>query len=180
VASPGGVAVWRLTGDISNKTAALVRSLLPARKIYVLAAPGDIGGAYLFGNGLSNMAADLDNDQTVQIVPLFVTLNSQEGDQMDGTQINNRDYRLTIRHRPTPDSTGPFVVTYDPRVLATYSFQMPIVSLNDPHPLTDVRFVGRIGTSRLARGTVIQIPDFQPGKDHVIVVSASGAQCLDE
>jgi len=175
-----GVAAYHQAGLVSNETAVLIKSLLPARRIYVLAAPAEIAGAGLFIIGLPNIAADIDGDKNVQIVPLFLPLGFHVGDRIDAQAISQTRYRVFIEQNRNVVHLAPFVITYGPQQASMFDLgKIGIDPKKDSAPLPDVRFVNNLSVRLLSKGGVVTIKDFVPGRDHVIVVNAHGAIRLD-
>ena len=170
---------WRQSG-LSSRTSALIARLLPARRIYVLAAPADIGGAGLFESGLPNVAAVLDGDSKVKIEPLFKVLTFNVGDRIEAKRLGGANYQVIIAPGNASFRREPYLVTYDPRELLPYTVGAGVVTPSDAQPLNTVRFVGRLGAERLAgNGALVHIKDFRPGEDRVIVIDETGASRVD-
>ncbi|HEY3782051.1 MAG TPA: hypothetical protein VGL56_13280 [Fimbriimonadaceae bacterium] len=74
---------WGLAGSVSRQTMALVKSLLPARRIYVVAAPDTIGAALLFRGGIEQIPFVAVGDKTTKMELDLEFINLLPSDQVE-------------------------------------------------------------------------------------------------
>ncbi len=147
------IHAWTMAGVISNQSAAFMKSLLPARRIYVLAAPSTYSGAGLLSIGIDKMAAVVDGDTKVEIVPLFRLQDYHEGDKVEVAKFGADHYAVSVAPTRAPHLT-PVVLTPYPDVKYFFTFDNDV-------------FGG------------VRIRDLRPD-DRVIVIDEHGARRVDQ
>ncbi len=170
---------WRQSGIVAKKTEQVIKGMLPARRIYVLASPGNIDGAGLYVIDMQLLASDLYGDEKVKILQLFRELAVRRDDRIDGHKVGADDYELTIRPS-NPKRLYPLTTIYDSLAYGFYSSTpdiLPDVAYNPK--VQKLCFPSGAGEDHLAHGGIIHLKGFHPSTDRVLVVDGNGARRLD-
>lgn len=157
---------WALASDLSGKTTEAIKSVLPARRIYLLSLPGGLGGSFLFRIGIEHFADVTTGDQNVQLRNAYYQILTMDGDALKANKIDDTTFGISLVNN---EKVRRFEATYlqvaeREIVSGWFSFPTKAVDPNAPPETVNMSLVHLIG--------------FQKATDHVIVVDGTSARVI--
>jgi hypothetical protein len=157
---------WAQASDLSQQTANAVQSVLPARRVYVLSVPGSVSASYLFRIGLEHLAEVSLGDNKVQIHAGHYQIRTISGDRLDVQRFNQDTFGLEVFNDKKPRRfEDSYLQKADPDMTDGW-FNYPKDSKLVDHNV------------ELPQLRLIHLHDFEPDKDHIIVVDGIIARVI--
>jgi len=151
---------WAQASELSRQTTAAIRSVLPARRVYVLTAPGALSAAFLFRIGIDSLPDLTLDDRKVSVRPANYIIGCVDDDRIDVLQTGPASYSLRV---------------IDSR--SSLRFENAYLE-----KVEDNLQAGWYTFADETRGTevtpVVNLVGFQPKTDHVIVIDGTSARVI--
>lgn len=167
IAIPGCVALailtyennlpWAWASDLSGQLVKTVRSMLPARRIYVLSAPGSVNAALLFRIGIEHVAEVGCLDDHVQVHNAMIQISAVKGDRVTAEAAAPQHYNVGLLNSVASRRFEPGYLIEADSPMTDGWFKLPLYS--------------RAGQKAAAGLTII---GFRPETDHILFVDCSG------
>ena len=157
---------WAQASNLSQATTKAIQSVLPARRIYVLSAPGAISAAYLFRIGLEHLAEVSLGDHKVEVHTAQYQIRTISGDNLAVRRFDEDTFGLEVFNDEKPRRfEDSYLQAADPDMTDGW-FTFPNANALVAHNV------------ELPQLRLVHLEDFQPDTDHIIIVDGVNVRVI--